>query len=269
MQYYDAEHNRLVYVHRKADEKFWDDQWQRLRGRVVYNRKRARFSQVVFETRKRLDPNSLILEGGAGLGKNSWYLHCIGYRTVALDYAPQAVAFMRSRIPEVTPVLGDVRNLQFADATFDGYWSFGVIEHFYDGYTEILKEMHRVIRARGFLFLTFPHMNWLRRQKSNRWMYPLWNPLEHNPETFYQFALDKDHVVRMFEDHGFMLRDTVPQAGLKGLKDEVSGFRAILQRLYDNPSLPAKVLNKGLDYILNGLTSHSVLLVLEKRSEVF
>ena len=31
----------------------------------------------------------------------------------------------------------------------------GVIEHFYDGYEDVLDEIYRVIKDRGYLFLVF------------------------------------------------------------------------------------------------------------------
>ena len=44
----------------------------------------------------------------------------------------------------------DLDDLPVEDESVDGYWSLGVIEHFYDGYGEILSEMHRVIKRDGF-----------------------------------------------------------------------------------------------------------------------
>jgi len=53
----------------------------------------------------------------------------------------------------------DVRKLNFPDHYFDGYWSLGVIEHFYKGYDEIIHKIYRVLHPGGFLFLTVPEMS--------------------------------------------------------------------------------------------------------------
>lgn len=47
----------------------------------------------------------------------------------------------------------DVRKLQFADGFFDGYWSLGVIEYFWEGYNEIVNEVKRVIKPGMFSVL--------------------------------------------------------------------------------------------------------------------
>ena len=65
----------------------------------------------------------------------------------------------------------DVRNLNFDDGFFDGYWSLGVIEHFYEGYERIIKEVNRVIKRNGFVFLTFPSLSFLRKFKSKWGLY--------------------------------------------------------------------------------------------------
>ena len=74
---------------------------------------------------------------------------------------------MKRHRPELHPVLGDVRNLPLEDDSVDGYWSLGVIEHLYDGYGDIFREMYRVIRRDGYLFLTFSHMERLELGKDS------------------------------------------------------------------------------------------------------
>ena len=54
-----------------------------------------------------------------------------------------------------------------AQESVDAYWSLGVIEHFFNGYKEIAEEANRILKNKGFIFLTFPSMNILRKQKQN------------------------------------------------------------------------------------------------------
>ena len=52
-------------------------------------------------------------------------------KTMPIDYAPKTVEFVNKKFPFLDIRLGDVTKLDFDDNFFDAYWSFGVIEHFY------------------------------------------------------------------------------------------------------------------------------------------
>jgi len=63
-----------------------------------------------------------------------------------------------------------------------------VIEHFWEGYNEILKEAKRVLKPKGYLFLTFPYMSPLRKFRANLGLYRIldFNNKSKN-DDFYQF----------------------------------------------------------------------------------
>ena len=52
--------------------------------------------------------------------------------------------------------------------------------------------------------------------------------------------------------------------GIKGFKDEISLLKPLLQKIYDNRSLPGLIVNKLISVLLTPFASHSVLLVLKK-----
>ncbi len=58
---------------------------------------------------------------------------------------------------------GDIRDLPTPDGFFDGYLSFGVIEHFPQGQEQILAEAARVVRPGGLLLLSVPALNGYRK----------------------------------------------------------------------------------------------------------
>jgi SAM-dependent methyltransferase len=207
------------------------------------------------------------LRGGAGLAQNSWYLHLAGYRTIALDFAPKTVEFLKQHRPEVCPVLGDVRNLSLENESVDGYWSLGVIEHFYGGHDVILNEMHRVIKNDGYLFLTFPHISKLRQIKAKKGLYEIWPGNEDLVADFYQFALDSDRVINTFEENGFKLIHKHSLDGVKGLKDEIKIGRSWMQALYDGKTLKTRLARRLLDILLRPWASHMALLVFKKQSD--
>jgi len=233
---------------------------------MLYKPRVSPFNFVVNTTRKYLPTTSLILEGGAGLAQNSWYLYLAGYKTIALDFAPKTVEFLKQHRPEVCPVLGDVRNLSLENESVDGYWSLGVIEHFYDRYGAILSEMHRVIKKDGYLFLTFPHMSKLRQIKARKGLYETWQENGDLVGDFYQFALDDHRIIKDIEESGFKLVSKRSFDGVKGLKDETKIGRSWLQALYDGKTLKTRLVKRLLDMLLRPWASHMALLVFNKQS---
>ncbi len=52
--------------------------------------------------------------------------------------------------------LADAKRLPFRDSSFDVVYSISVIEHIHEGYLDAVREMLRVTRPSGVLYLTFP-----------------------------------------------------------------------------------------------------------------
>lgn len=151
---------------------------------------------------------------------------------------------------------------------FDGYWSLGVIEHFYEGYEAILKEMKRVVKNGGYLFLAFSYMSLLRRFKAKLGLY---EEYEDNTDLndFYQFVLDAIAIQNNFERNGFILKYSNPFDGLKGFKDEVLIFKPTLQKLYDYNGGSSLVyrLRSLLSSLLVNFSGHMILMIFQQKGE--
>ncbi|GAI52286.1 unnamed protein product, partial [marine sediment metagenome] len=106
---------------------------------------------IIGHTKKYLSPGAKVLEGGCGRGNKVYALYQHGYDAYGVDYAEETVKKVNQYAPELKITVDDIRNLNFEDGFFDGYWSLGVIEHFYDGYDAMLREMHRVL-SEGAIF---------------------------------------------------------------------------------------------------------------------
>lgn len=268
MKYYDPECHRIVFFSESATPEFWDRQWedQKLDQYV----RSGMYERFVFPTTRNYLPlGAKILEGGCGKGQFVYSLHSRGYEAYGIDFAQNIIGRLQSLFPDHHYDLGDVRSLPYSDAFFDGYWSLGVIEHFYEGYGEIAREMERVLRPGGYLFLTFPHMSKLRRWKARQSKFPTFtsNLLKNN--SFYQFALSEESVIDDFSKRGFALVEKRPLEGLKGAKDELSGWsHALLKSIYGSKSIFGKILSFILARLLAPFSSHSILLVLQKQKEL-
>jgi SAM-dependent methyltransferase len=176
--------DRLVYLHQQATPQYWDAHW-RAQGKPPAVSPR---DDVVVVTRKHLPAGARVLEGGCGRANKVKALADAGFAAVGVDFAADVVAQAREHYPQLDVRQGDVRSLDFPDGSFDGYWSIGVIEHFWDGYDGILAEAARIVRRGGYLFLSAPWFSPYRRFKARRRDYPTVD-FADQPELFYQFAL--------------------------------------------------------------------------------
>ena len=149
---------------------------------------------------------------------------------------------------------GDVRSLPFADNSFDGYWSLGVIEHFPEGYDKIASEMLRVLKPGAFLFLTFPSFNGLRKARAASGKYLEYTGKLKNNSNFYQFAFDPKIIIKNFSSIGFSFIEHRGLASLGGLAEE-SVFGTILEKIIKkvHPRLES-VVSMVLDATFGGVS---------------
>ena len=260
--YYDKEARRLVYIGESATPDFWDRHWDTESFRKSIER--GKDDRFILKTLRKYipDKNGRILEGGCGRGQVVYCMQTHGHKAIGVDFAEKTIERTKQVFPELDVRVGDVRDLHFPDDYFVGYWSIGVIEHFWDGYYDILKEIRRVLISGGYAFLTFPYMSPLRRSKARLGLYQEFGRQEK--ESFYQFALNPSTVIKDFEASEFKLVERTPYSGIKGFKDEVSMFKPWLQRLFDyqGRSLWVRGFSFVLDKLLAIFAGHVILLVL-------
>ena len=196
-------------------------------------------------------------------GLKSW-----GYDVYGVDWAKETIQRIKEHFPDLRVSVGDVRKLDFSDNFFDGYWSLGVIEHFWEGYDETVKEIKRVLNPEGFLFLTFPWMSPLRRFKASRRLYETLDKEKIDRNNFYQFILDEGGVIKDLKENGFELIQRRPFDATKGLKDEIFFLKPILQKLYDNQNIIAKGTRFLISILFSKIAGHSILLVFKNEKTI-
>jgi len=262
-QYFDPTLRQLIFIDTRADPLFWDQHWRRYNIQKLYAQNSS-FDLVVKYTKKFLPRGSRILEGGCGRGQNVYKLLKKGFNAQGIDYASQTIKRVKKHFPQLNIQVGDLRHLEIPNGYFDGYWSIGVIEHFYAGYERIIDEMARVLRKDGFLFLSFPYMSPLRKIKARLNFYPLWKENPDLQKDFYQFALDADQVKKDIEKRGLTLIAQHYLDGTKGLKDECGIIKPVLQKLYDSQNSAMKGANFLLSLLFSRIAAHSLLCIFQK-----
>lgn len=265
MKYFDKINKRLIFVSEKADSTFWDEHWtDKNLKKSILNGKNDRFVSKITQQFIQPAKNKKLLEGGCGKGQFVYSLQQKKYDSYGIDYAEKTVSKINTLVPELKISVGDVRKINFPNNYFDGYWSLGVIEHFFDGYDTITSEMERVIKPGGYLFLTFPYVSPLRKIKAFFGKYSEFNFKDFDKDLFYQFALNSKKTQKDIEVLGFTLVKKKSFDGIKGLKDEVSITKKPLQKIYDSKNILVQGFGFILSRILAPLTSHSILLIFKK-----
>src|SRR3989338_7232886 len=259
---YDPTQKRLIYFGMKSTKDFWDTHWDQadVKGQITSVHKTSFVYRI---TKAYLPSGGRVLDGGCGLGQFVYAFDRWGYDAYGVDYAPDTVQAVKRAAPHLSVVEADVRALPFEYIFFDGYWSFGVIEHFWDGYDDIVREMKRVVRKGGYVFVTFPYMSPLRRFLARRCVYALRDSRQEKEmkDTFYQFALDLNFVKQIFEQYGFVMKECSFRDGVKGLKDEVGWIRPLLQPVYESHRAVARIVRYFLDIFLRRWSGHIAVCV--------
>jgi ubiquinone/menaquinone biosynthesis C-methylase UbiE len=252
--------NRLVYLNEKATPEFWDNQWRAVGPPTEISRKH----DVVAVTRRYLSREARILEGGCGRADKVNAMAEAGFRPIGVDFAEASVEQARLTFPSLDIRRGDVRALDFPNSTFDGYWSIGVIEHFWEGYESILGEAARVLKSKGVLFLTAPWLSPYRRYKARNGGYEE-AEFSTEPESFYQFALSQEEVTTQLKRHGFRVLSWRGRSPDISILDDMSVYRTQANWLLNSRgSLFKRVLRKAVVSVLKPVCGHSFLAVAQK-----
>jgi len=252
--------DRLVYLDEKATPEFWDRRWEAEGKPPAVSPQ----DDVVTITAKYLQPGSRILEGGCGRANKVKAMADAGFKPIGIDFAEDSVKRARLDYPGLDIRQGDVRSLDFPDCFFDGYWSIGVIEHFWTGYDSILAEAARVLKPKGFLFLTAPWLSPYRKYKTRIGGYTSLD-FSDEPDSFYQFALGREEVCAQLARHGFELLRWCGLASEISMKEDMTAFKPQVDWLLGSRgSIVKRVFRRAIASAVNPYCGHSFLAIAKR-----
>ena len=128
----------------------WVDVADHIRGpEAFFHRNRRRTVRRLLERYRAQPP---MLDAGCGTGLN---LASMPSGSVGLDLNPRNLELVRQRLPEQTPVEGDIEAMPFEDASFETVVCTEVLEHIPHP-DHALKEILRVLRPGGVLIGSVP-----------------------------------------------------------------------------------------------------------------
>lgn len=252
----------------RDEASFIEDHWTRIweneggpKGQIDKIPRKDEY-KVMAPYLSRLPEVASLLDGGCGLGDWTAYFSRSGLPTVGLDISRATVEKLHELFPDVKFAAGDIRNTDFDDDTFDGYFSWGVFEHFEDGLQPCISEAYRVLKPGGYLFISVPFDNLRQALRANC-------AIRHRQETdrydarFYQWRLTRGELHRELRLGGFDV-ETVKT---------IHKRQGVLRSLHHELGLPYDwLLTKGLATVLapfipGGLVSHMILAVARKPQE--
>jgi SAM-dependent methyltransferase len=200
-----------------VDPQGWDTYWNRKKKRsaLVYEVVAAAYRNVVIKERlnavirREFPKGSKLLHAGCGSGQVDVDLHDHA-KITAVDISVPALELYSKENPRAFAVKhASIFSLPFADASFDGAYNLGVVEHFEkDELRRILAELRRVIRPGGRLVVFWPHAYATSVAVLNSFHWVMNDVLKkdvhlHPPEV--SLVRSKREAAELLEDCGFDL----------------------------------------------------------------
>jgi SAM-dependent methyltransferase len=133
-----------------------------------------------------------ILDAGCGTGYNLQHYARSGQHVFALDIAPEAIDAVRARgFRNVCQA--SVTAIPYKSETFDLAFSFDVLEQFSLKLgEETIREMHRVLKPGGAVFVRAPAFDWMRSS--------------HDDDLRSERRYTRTELVKLLRDAGFQVQ---------------------------------------------------------------
>jgi SAM-dependent methyltransferase len=216
---------------------------------------------------KYLPKNERILEGGCGLGPYLIYLHRKGYEIIGVDYNEEPLKKIKAYDNSIATEVMDVRNLTFADRSFGGYLSLGVIEHFPKGPDKAIQEASRILKRGGIFIVQVPVMNiflslkypleLLKRSKFLRRIFK-----REEKKYYWQCYFKPKGLRNILEKYGFNVVEIVPMDHEHSIISFSDIFRD--KNSYDAANSKGLAFSRFCERHLGWLTAANMVLICRK-----
>ncbi len=237
-----------VFVEKREGRPWQGDYWH---DQILGEEIRLCPLQTIHDPLLRLLPKEgKILEAGCGQGRWVVYLHQKGYKTIGLEIYEDALKGTKKEFPSLPLIRGDVLRLPHPENSISAIISLGVVEHFEMGSEEALREMYRILRPGGLLFLTVPYESILRRWVHRPYHHAVTLIKQQRGKSFVfgEYRYNRKEMKEFLQQVGFKILETHPDdfcfpkslgfytdwtryVAKKGKKWELNGFGNVLTRL--------------------------------------
>ena len=178
-------------------------------------------------------PQLRILDAGCGTGFNlSYYTAVHSHEVYGLDLADAALEHVRQRgFRKIAQA--SITDIPFKSETFDMVFSFEVVtQTHYEHHDAEFREMHRVLRPGGHLFIRVPAFMWL------------WS--SHDEELEVRYRYTREELAQRLTKAGFIVKWT---SYANGFLFPVILLRRFMKRLGIGAGTDVKPLPRGLGWL--------------------
>ncbi len=216
---------QLVWWDVSADENFWAEHFSNQIEKQHAHISNGSIPAYLSKAMRHLPKHARILESGCGTGWLVAALIAQSFQAEGIDFSPSLVSMVQKRFPKLPIRIGDALAIDCPDNYYDGYLSFGVIEHRQLGCEPFVQEAYRVLRPGGKACIAVPYFNALRRLKAGLGLYASSPPPNAH---FYQYAFTKRYFRGILEQHGFKLITFFTYGTQWCIPEELAIFRKIM-----------------------------------------
>ncbi len=163
--------------------------------------------------------------------------------------------------------------LTFTDNTFDAVFSISVIEHIYEGYLDAVKEMVRVTKPGGIIYITTPVSAKITEEWINEDIYS--DQHKKTDKIFFQYRFSEKDVndiincvpgAEVFQKHIFWERnDGDYDRFIDKLKNTGKGSIGFLKNSFLNMFVGSKILNNSPGTFEQSKSFGNISLILKKK----
>jgi len=153
---------KIISISKNPDSNIWENMWME---RTIKSELEACKIELAPKLMflKYLTRKDKIIDGGCGLGKWVIFLYQKGYNIIGIDNNELAIKKVKKYDENIPIKRGNILDIEYPDDSFNGYISMGVVEHFKGGPIKALEEAHRILKPNGFLFVSTPVVNIVRK----------------------------------------------------------------------------------------------------------
>ncbi|MFH0790941.1 MAG: class I SAM-dependent methyltransferase [Candidatus Omnitrophota bacterium] len=158
-------------IHNEDLVKIWEKHWQLLKidEDSIFNNQLDCWAEphkkILDKYLGRLEPNSIIVNAGCGLGQWVFYSYKKGFCSIGLDIARDTITRLNHYIsskgmplPRIQFIEDDIRDIKHIKNDFcDLILSFGVLEHFEDNIA-VLEQFYKILKKGGYVIITVPNL---------------------------------------------------------------------------------------------------------------
>jgi ubiquinone/menaquinone biosynthesis C-methylase UbiE len=94
-----------------------------------------------------------VLDVASAAGRDSAYLHNLGYKVTGIDLSPKLTEIARRNNPDIEFVIADFTKMPFKNDSFDAMWCNAAIVHMpsQESVENAIQEFHRVLKTSGII----------------------------------------------------------------------------------------------------------------------